>query len=264
MTRRLVSAAAALVVGLALLVSPHLGAERPYRSPEPLPSYPPGATVLLAVGDVGTCQDTNDEAVAALATHLPGSIALLGDVVYPDGGLNDYMSCFNPAWGPLRARIHPARGTTTSSRPTCRVTTTTSGPRRARRGRAGTATARHLARRGAQLRLPERRRVWPGLAAAGIAQGRPRSPSRCLHPRLLHHPLYSSPARDAPTSDLQRCCRRADLCSRHTTLQHSRPSRIRHSSSNRGTAYPVHASATANQLRATLVRLLRSPATSYR
>ncbi len=110
MTRRLVSAVAVLAFGLALLLSPHIGAERPYRSPEPLPSYAPGANVLLAVGDVGTCQDNNDEVVAALASRLPGSIALLGDVVYPDGGIGDYRSCFEPAWGPFRARIHPAQG----------------------------------------------------------------------------------------------------------------------------------------------------------
>ena len=85
MTRRLVSAAAALVVGLALLVSPHLGAERPYRSPEPLPSYPPGAAVLLAVGDVASCDGTNDDDGRRPRDPLPGTIALLGDIVYPDG-----------------------------------------------------------------------------------------------------------------------------------------------------------------------------------
>jgi hypothetical protein len=110
LTRRLLSAVTVLALGLALLVTPHLGAGRPYRSPGPLPSFPAGASVLLAVGDVGTCQDSHDEAVAALAARLPGSIALLGDVVYPDGGLPDYEKCFDPAWGPLRARIHPAQG----------------------------------------------------------------------------------------------------------------------------------------------------------
>jgi hypothetical protein len=108
--RRLLPLFAVVVMGVALLVTPHLGAERPYRSPGPLPTFPPGASVLLAVGDVGTCHDRNDEAVAALATRLPGSIALLGDIVYPDGGLADYQQCFDPAWGPLRPRIHPAQG----------------------------------------------------------------------------------------------------------------------------------------------------------
>jgi hypothetical protein len=108
--RRLVPLLAVILLGVAQVVAPHMGNERPYRSPGPLPTFPAGATVLLAVGDVGTCHDTNDEAVAKLATQLPGAIALLGDIVYPDGGLSDYENCFDPAWGPLRARIHPAQG----------------------------------------------------------------------------------------------------------------------------------------------------------
>lgn len=109
-TRRVTPAVLAALVAAAVLITSRLGAERPYRTPGPLPVFPAGATVLLAVGDVGTCQDTNDDAVAALAARLPGAIALLGDVVYPDGGLADYEKCFDPAWGALRPRIHPAQG----------------------------------------------------------------------------------------------------------------------------------------------------------
>jgi hypothetical protein len=108
--RGLTAVLAVLLVGLAQLVAPHAGSDRPYRSPGPLPTFPASATVLLAVGDIGTCDDTNDDSVAELAKQLPGAIALLGDDVYPDGGLADYERCFDPAWGPLRARIHPAQG----------------------------------------------------------------------------------------------------------------------------------------------------------
>jgi hypothetical protein len=108
--RRLIALVAALILGVVVLVAPRVGTERPYRSPGPLPTFPPGATVLLAVGDIGTCADTNDDSVAHLAAQLPGAIALLGDDVYPDGGLADYEACFNPSWGPLRPRIHPAQG----------------------------------------------------------------------------------------------------------------------------------------------------------
>ena len=108
--RRPVSALVALLMAAAVLITARLGAERPYRPPGPLPTFPAGAAVLLAVGDVGTCRDTNDDAVADLARRLPGTIALLGDIVYPDGGLSDYQDCFDPAWGPLRARIRPAQG----------------------------------------------------------------------------------------------------------------------------------------------------------
>jgi hypothetical protein len=70
----------------------------------------PGAVVLLAVGDIGSCDGTDDEAVADLAARLPGKIALLGDIVYPDGSPADFADCFDPAWGSLRARIRPAPG----------------------------------------------------------------------------------------------------------------------------------------------------------
>ena len=110
LSRRSILALVAVALAAAVLITTRLGAERPYRSPAPLPTFPTGATVLLAVGDVGTCNDTNDEAVAALARQLPGTIALLGDIVYPDGGLPDYLQCFDPAWGSLRARIRPAQG----------------------------------------------------------------------------------------------------------------------------------------------------------
>jgi calcineurin-like phosphoesterase family protein len=108
--RRLVPLLAVALIGAAQLLAPHLYSDRPYRTPGPLPTFPAGATVLLAVGDVGTCDDTNDDLVARLAKELPGSIALLGDIVYPDGGLGDYRKCFDPSWGPLRPRIHPAQG----------------------------------------------------------------------------------------------------------------------------------------------------------
>jgi hypothetical protein len=51
-----------------------------------------------------------DEAVASLAAQLPGTIALLGDIAYPDGSASDYADCFDPAWGPMLARIRPAPG----------------------------------------------------------------------------------------------------------------------------------------------------------
>lgn len=76
----------------------------------PLPSAAPGATTLLAVGDIASCDGTNDENVAWLAAHLPGTIAILGDVAYPDGSASDFADCFHPAWGPMLPRIHPTPG----------------------------------------------------------------------------------------------------------------------------------------------------------
>ena len=66
--------------------------------------------VLLAVGDIATCNRETDEAVADLASRLPGTIALLGDVVYERGTPDEFAQCFDPAWGPMRSRLRPAPG----------------------------------------------------------------------------------------------------------------------------------------------------------
>lgn len=97
-----------VLVGGALLVTSRLWL---VAAPAiPLPSVGAGATLLLAVGDTGSCDGTHDEDVASLAARLPGTIALLGDVAYPDGSASDYADCFEPAWGPMLPRIRPAPG----------------------------------------------------------------------------------------------------------------------------------------------------------
>jgi calcineurin-like phosphoesterase family protein len=110
------------VLGLALLVTARFG-QAPVSSPPPTASAPvatssPGATpesspvaaILLAVGDIGFCGDSNDDHVGQLAATLPGTIALLGDIAYDDGSATDFANCFDPAWGPLRDRLRPAPG----------------------------------------------------------------------------------------------------------------------------------------------------------
>ena len=108
--RRTFAVVAALVLGVALLASPRFGAVRVNSTGGALPTFAPGAAVLLAVGDIGSCKGDADEAVAALAARLPGTIALLGDIVYENGSPGDYATCFDPAWGALRSRIRPAPG----------------------------------------------------------------------------------------------------------------------------------------------------------
>ena len=108
--RRTFAVVAASVLGIALLIAPRIGTGRVYHDPGPLPTFAPGAAVLLAVGDIGSCKGDADEAVAALAARLPGTIALLGDIVYENGSSSDYATCFDPAWRALRSRIRPAPG----------------------------------------------------------------------------------------------------------------------------------------------------------
>ena len=66
--------------------------------------------VLLAVGDIGDCNTDNDEKIAKLMEKIPGTIALLGDTVYENGTWEEFMNCFDPAWGKLKSRIKPAVG----------------------------------------------------------------------------------------------------------------------------------------------------------
>ena len=97
----------------ALLALAIVGASRVGSGPAillPPPSVEPGTTVLLAMGDVSSCTQTADDAVAALAASLPGTIALLGDIAYPVGSKADFTNCFRPSWGPMLPRIRPAPG----------------------------------------------------------------------------------------------------------------------------------------------------------
>lgn len=114
------------VLGLALLVTPRLASVPvlPGQSssptgtptgstgatPTPTPAASPGAPLLLAVGDIASCDVSADELVGELAARLPGTIALLGDIAYPDGSPADYAGCFDPTWGPIRSRLRPVPG----------------------------------------------------------------------------------------------------------------------------------------------------------
>jgi hypothetical protein len=101
-------AIAALLICAALVFTSRSGNVAPVLLP--LPQVAPDATVLLAVGDIASCDGTNDEDVAWLAAHLPGSIAIVGDVAYPDGSASDFANCFHPAWASMLPRIHPVPG----------------------------------------------------------------------------------------------------------------------------------------------------------
>jgi len=115
--RRLAAVTAALL-GLALMATTHAG-QTPTLPPSP--GSPPGSAsaspepsgptrVLLAVGDIASCDASNDELVGELAARLPGTIALLGDIAYDYGSLDDFLNCFDPTWGQLRGRLRPAPG----------------------------------------------------------------------------------------------------------------------------------------------------------
>ena len=97
-------------VGWAYFANRNIIVSRPLTLPSLPPAPGPGEEVLLAVGDIGSCDGNADEKVAELASELPGTIALLGDTVYPNATARTLADCLQPAWGPMLDRIRPAVG----------------------------------------------------------------------------------------------------------------------------------------------------------
>ncbi len=66
---------------------------------------------LVAAGDIAACQaDNRAAATAALVGSHVDVIATRGDHSYDDGTAEQFAECYEPTWGPLRARTRPASG----------------------------------------------------------------------------------------------------------------------------------------------------------
>jgi hypothetical protein len=81
----------------------------PGATPEPSPTTEPVA-VLLAAGDIASCNSNGDEVTGRMLDGLAGTIAPLGDIAYPNGSATDFARCFDPSWGRHRERMRPAVG----------------------------------------------------------------------------------------------------------------------------------------------------------
>jgi hypothetical protein len=68
------------------------------------------APVLLAAGDIASCNSSGDEATARLVARLPGTLAVLGDAAYEVGSSQDFADCYAPSWGRFYDRTRPAPG----------------------------------------------------------------------------------------------------------------------------------------------------------
>jgi hypothetical protein len=67
--------------------------------------------VLMAAGDIASCDQTGDSATAALLGQNPAdAIAVLGDNAYENGSSSDFNNCYGPTWGTYKAKTHPAVG----------------------------------------------------------------------------------------------------------------------------------------------------------
>ena len=82
-------------------------------------SAAPGATasaqtastaVLVGAGDISNCNTDKDEATAKLLDGIAGTVATLGDNVYPDGTSSQFTDCYHPTWGRHKARTRPSPG----------------------------------------------------------------------------------------------------------------------------------------------------------
>lgn len=68
----------------------------------------PEAPVLIAAGDVASCDSSADEATAALLARMPGTIAMLGDAVYDRSTAKELRDCYS--WARFRRRTRAALG----------------------------------------------------------------------------------------------------------------------------------------------------------
>ena len=66
--------------------------------------------VLLAAGDIASCQSSGDEATAKVLDGLAGTVATLGDNAYQSGTAKEFVDCYDPTWGRHKARTRPSPG----------------------------------------------------------------------------------------------------------------------------------------------------------
>jgi hypothetical protein len=66
--------------------------------------------VVLAAGDVASCDSNGDEQTAALLDAHPGTVLVLGDNAYERGTLEEFATCYHPTWGRHKRRTRPAPG----------------------------------------------------------------------------------------------------------------------------------------------------------
>lgn len=97
------------LLGAVLLIAGCAPSDPQESTAPPLPS-PELPQVLVAAGDIAACNSDGDEATAALLARIPGTVATLGDNVYPDGTSEEFRDCYDPTWGRHLSRTRPAPG----------------------------------------------------------------------------------------------------------------------------------------------------------
>jgi 3',5'-cyclic AMP phosphodiesterase CpdA len=106
-------ACAAVSLALALVTCARTRALPPCDASPALPRPPkdPSAVVVVAAGDIAECPSGRQAETAALVDSLsPDAVLTLGDTVYPDGSLDDFLDCYDASWGKFRPITRAAVG----------------------------------------------------------------------------------------------------------------------------------------------------------
>ena len=70
----------------------------------------PTRAVLLAAGDIASCQSRGDRATAKLLDSISGTVLTLGDEAYPAGTAKEFDECYDRTWGRFKDRTKPVPG----------------------------------------------------------------------------------------------------------------------------------------------------------
>jgi alkaline phosphatase len=114
---------------IAALLAGALGCPPPVQLTPPPATAPAelvaeaGAAVLIAVGDIASCESSGDELTAVIVdsilradsvANVKDAVAVLGDAAYPNGSGRDFRECWGPSWGDPRKlimkRVRPVPG----------------------------------------------------------------------------------------------------------------------------------------------------------
>jgi hypothetical protein len=66
--------------------------------------------VVLAAGDIASCNTTGDQQTAALIANIAGTVITLGDNAYESGSASQFTNCYDPSWGRQKMRTFPSVG----------------------------------------------------------------------------------------------------------------------------------------------------------
>jgi 3',5'-cyclic AMP phosphodiesterase CpdA len=77
----------------------------------PRPPRSRDAAVVVAAGDIAECPSGRQAETAALVERIaPDAVLTLGDTVYPNGSLDEFLDCYDETWGKFRSITRAAVG----------------------------------------------------------------------------------------------------------------------------------------------------------